>query len=893
MAIKRPETVDIIEDVINALSFDIVGTTNWIDNNDGTYTLPVCRTYWVQEGDTMESAVVLGLLYTVTEVVKNTSITVSSSILPTEANFFSVKAPKYFHGTLLDVNKQVTSIQLIADRLPMCYLLEPFTETFFGEESSIDREVTLRLFFLTKSNVEDWDTDQNYIHSIAPMREMVNYLIDEVLSFNPAFQTLDNWQTTNRVRFGVYKSSKGDKVLDKLVFDEWLTGIELQLTLGIRKNFVDCYCDGDTPNIIKCAPVSVFENNVFKQFVQSGERFDYTTGGDCEPVNYVVKYEDNTIIEEGSEPSGGSIEVVVPNCPIPEPCADATAELYFDDELIDTLTIPSGDTDSFSIDCSTLLNAVRVESTELSHQHTGTFVLIGEENNKPKYEKVGDEDRIIRYDGTRWLLEKIGSGAHQHLAALGDEDFPWEADWADAYLLVSQATIGTYCANGSSAFYRLLDTEGNVILTGSIPSGDTSDITAPDGVVTITDTTPTTLHTVNVKSNGTATQQIADSVVTLNNTASTLISTTNVKAEGVETIVAPDATAVLKDTTGAVISTTDIPSNTSEDITAPDATVENTDASYSTTVASGGTLVLPDTTINVTDQDNNILDTITFPVYSTVNIDIDSYCEDATVENSDASYTDIVASGGTLVLPDSDVNVNGNLEGTVVSVKDIDIDVTDGTNPVTPDAITISGNTITIEVPAGGGGAPVGATLMKTGQTTSYRTGDDGDLEAGRATDFFTLASNNPFGNTDRFTDELGGQTYTNNIVIDWSTYDGATVLGWYRVRNGVNITGNDAIDEALTLSIAGYTSGWRLPNVNEAFSIMNFEGTSSLNYSPFNNNLGTGRNYTSTTNPANTTQLFTITAGSGIAVSSRTNAGTGWRYIPCRTFTVTGTTLT
>jgi hypothetical protein len=205
------------------------------------------------------------------------------------------------------------------------------------------------------------------------------------------------------------------------------------------------------------------------------------------------------------------------------------------------------------------------------------------------------------------------------------------------------------------------------------------------------------------------------------------------------------------------------------------------------------------------------------------------------------------------------------------------------------------GDTLIVDfIPPAGGGAPIGATLMRTGQTTVFRTGDDADTRSeGRATDFFTLASNNPFGNTDRFTDELGGTTYANNIVIDWSTYDGATVLGWYRVRNGVNITGNDAIDEALTLSIAGYTSGWRLPNVNEAFSIMNFEGTSSLNYSPFNNNLGTGRNYTSTTNPVNTAQLFTITAGSGITVGSRTNAGTGWRYIPCRTFTVTGTTLT
>ena len=73
----------------------------------------------------------------------------------------------------------------------------------------------------------------------------------------------------------------------------------------------------------------------------------------------------------------------------------------------------------------------------------------------------------------------------------------------------------------------------------------------------------------------------------------------------------------------------------------------------------------------------------------------------ATVENSDATYTDTVASGGTLVLPDSDVNVNGSLEGSVVSVKDVDINVTDGVNPVTPDAVSVVGNTVTIEVPAG------------------------------------------------------------------------------------------------------------------------------------------------------------------------------------------------
>jgi hypothetical protein len=173
-----------------------------------------------------------------------------------------------------------------------------------------------------------------------------------------------------------------------------------------------------------------------------------------------------------------------------------------------------------------------------------------------------------------------------------------------------------------------------------------------------------------------------------------------------------------------------------------------------------------------------------------------------------------------LVLPDSDIEVNGVLEGAIPSVQTADIQLTDGVASVTPTSVVVIGNTVTIEVPSGGG-APVGATLMKTGQTTSYRTGDDGDLQIGRATDFFTLASNNPFGKLDRFTDELGGQTYTNDIVIDWSTYDGSTVLGYYRISNGVNINWNDAIDNSLLVSIGTFTTGWRLPNIKELYNLI------------------------------------------------------------------------
>ena len=190
---------------------------------------------------------------------------------------------------------------------------------------------------------------------------------------------------------------------------------------------------------------------------------------------------------------------------------------------------------------------------------------------------------------------------------------------------------------------------------------------------------------------------------------------------------------------------------------------------------------------------------------------------------------------------------------------------------------------------------PVGATLMQTGQTTIFRTGDDADRRAeGRAVDFFTLPSNNPFGNTNRFTDELGGQTYTNNWVIDWSTYNGSTVLGYYRVQNGVNIAWNGSIDAAI--GTFGTFSGCRLPNANELFNIINFGATSCLNYSPFNLN---GFSLWTSTTPLNSTgTAFVVLASSNnyfsVATKSvTTNAGLNCRYIPVRTFTVTGTTLT
>jgi len=184
------------------------------------------------------------------------------------------------------------------------------------------------------------------------------------------------------------------------------------------------------------------------------------------------------------------------------------------------------------------------------------------------------------------------------------------------------------------------------------------------------------------------------------------------------------------------------------------------------------------------------------------------------------------------------------------------------------------------------------AQLMKTGQTTSYRTGDDGDLEAGRNVSFTVLAENNPFGNTNRFTDELGTQLYLTNIVIDWSTYNGSTVLGWRRTTNGVDINWDNSIDGALLVTIPPFITGWRLPNIQELISISNYGiSTGLFDYSPFS--LNSANNFwSSTTLASNTTRALLIQNTNLRITDLAKTASVPHRYIPCRTFTVTGTTL-
>ena len=147
----------------------------------------------------------------------------------------------------------------------------------------------------------------------------------------------------------------------------------------------------------------------------------------------------------------------------------------------------------------------------------------------------------------------------------------------------------------------------------------------------------------------------------------------------------------------------------------------------------------------------------------------------------------------------------------------------------------------------------------QTGQTTSYATGDDGNTQYGRLTDFFTLDTLNfpPsfFPNfsgtrsTKRFTNDKGG-TVADGSDGSTASYmiDHAWGRGIYIVPQAADIWANAiSAADSFTLAIAGggtYTN-WRLPNCYEILETINFQTIIAnstighlnvgMNYAPIN----------------------------------------------------------
>ncbi len=221
--------------------------------------------------------------------------------------------------------------------------------------------------------------------------------------------------------------------------------------------------------------------------------------------------------------------------------------------------------------------------------------------------------------------------------------------------------------------------------------------------------------------------------------------------------------------------------------------------------------------------------------FSGITLTAATNCPKVTVQNSDGTFSQTINAGGILTIPDTTITINtAAFSGYPSSVShNIIVKDTSGTE--------VGSKVGEIwEVPSSGDSKVNRANPTKHGagdlnSGVPFFTNDAIDQDRGRGTDFFTLPQNNPFGNTDRFTDVSGTTAYTNDVVIDWTSHNqvGNTVLGYFRIPVTATF---------FTTMLAGqpYTraslSNWFVTNLNEGNAIM-YRGIfrNPFNYSPFN----------------------------------------------------------
>lgn len=232
------QITDIIETLVNQLTFTET-INNLIDNVDGTYTIEVCNTFHTQP---ICSTITIGATsYKVTQVVNNTSITFIASSLPVGTTF-SIEGPKYFHGTRIAINNELTKITQGSNKFPFVFVWEVIREIFnLDEEARIERNSDLRIFFLGQRPPGVDKTDTLYQDAVVPMWNLAHEFVKLLKNKRCTIGELDgNYTVVNFAKFGV----EGTAGATDSFFNEELSGTELRIDLPILKNFTSAgACD--------------------------------------------------------------------------------------------------------------------------------------------------------------------------------------------------------------------------------------------------------------------------------------------------------------------------------------------------------------------------------------------------------------------------------------------------------------------------------------------------------------------------------------------------------------------------------------------------------------------------------------------------------------------------
>ena len=224
------EFSQIFKEIVDKISSEVIVETQ-IQNK--YYT---CNTKWARKGKTLQGFSASGTL-----INKKITNVVNNEWIELEDNFIVFKklilnAPFDITGTKIATNLEWTKVSNFAvDKTPLTWLLDTFDEQEFGRESSIERIVDFKVFFLDETDIKNYYTADHKKEVIQPMMNLKTEFL-EVIKKNRNFKALESDRVKYFSRFGT-ESSQG---FEKNILDANLSG--LMISISLTKFKENCKC---------------------------------------------------------------------------------------------------------------------------------------------------------------------------------------------------------------------------------------------------------------------------------------------------------------------------------------------------------------------------------------------------------------------------------------------------------------------------------------------------------------------------------------------------------------------------------------------------------------------------------------------------------------------------
>lgn len=139
----------------------------------------------------------------------------------------------YYHGSPLAISNTLAKIKLGESKYPCVVLFDEFEESIEPDPLSLfERSATLSLFFMNICKKE-WTIEEHIANAVSAMNIVVD-LFREAIDTSKYFGRIESMIKINRTSWGLYLQNENGK---KPVFPDLLSGVELRVTLPVKKAF--------------------------------------------------------------------------------------------------------------------------------------------------------------------------------------------------------------------------------------------------------------------------------------------------------------------------------------------------------------------------------------------------------------------------------------------------------------------------------------------------------------------------------------------------------------------------------------------------------------------------------------------------------------------------------